>query len=314
MEKKLSGLCERVFPKIWIVHAENQGKFPFSLSFLIQGEENILLDAGCGTDRLEALHRILPIHRVILTHTHPDHAAGTWIFEGASILCPAETPEGVSDIDQLAVRYTGGGQAGEQWKAFVRSVMNFRPPRPTGRFQDGELLVEANNLRLRAVHTPGHARDHYVFFEETRGVLFSADIDFTPFGPWYGHRESSIPRFRASLQRIRELPVQAVLSSHRGLIRENIQGEIDRFEQGFEQHRNMLRSVLGEAGVPKSMEDLLDASPFYQNTFKDLLFMRKFEEWIIRHLLEEMTAEGEVAAERKEKDGPADGPAYRLLR
>jgi len=41
-------------------------------------------------------------------------------------------------------------------------------------------------------------------------------------------------------------------------------------------------------------------SPFYHNKFPEVLFMRKFEEWMIRHLLEEASEAGAVVRQQKE--------------
>lgn len=307
MEPDLGDLCEPVAPGLWLVKAKNGGKFPFSFSFLFTGEQNVLLDAGCGADRLERLRSRVPVHRLILSHTHPDHIAAAWRFEGIPIACPAETPAGVSDLHRLATRFTGGGEAAEQWKGFVTSALGMiRPPEPTERYRDGDIVVKRGDLELRALHAPGHCLDHYVFFEERRGILFSSDFDLTSFGPWFGHEESSIEAFRASLRRVRALPVRMVLSSHRGLVRENIAEELRRFEEGFELQREAVVSLLRSAAKPLSLEELIDASPFYRNKLPGVLFMRKFEEWMIRHLLEEALEAG-VVVKAEGAGNPGDG-------
>ncbi len=312
MRKKLTGLCEPVTRDIWIVLAENRGRFPFSLSFLFTGERNILLDAGCGLDKLTALRNVIPIDALIISHTHLDHMAGAWMFTDIPVMCSRQTPDGVSDLDSLARRFAGDGKAAEEWKEVIPLLSGLRPFKPTERFDEGDVLIDQPSLKLRALAAPGHCQDHFVFFEEGEGILFSADIDLSSFGPWYGHMESSIPDFRNSIQRLRTLPIQSIISSHRGLIKENIREEIDRFEQGFEQHKELLRPFLGSSQT-KSLEDLVNDSPFYQNIFSDLLLMRKCEEWMIGHLLEEMIKAGEVIEDRVPGDEKRDSiTRYRL--
>jgi len=305
LQKKLDSLCEPVTPHVWILPGEDEGRFPFCHSFLFTGDRNILLDPGCGLDRLKAVQELVSIDMVVLSHTHPDHISGAWLFEGVPILCPRETPTSISDLDSLAVRFTGGGKAAEQWKGFVTSAMGLRMPSPTARFSGGDLVVEGSAVRLRALYAPGHTVDHYVFFEEVSGLLLSSDIDLTPFGPWYGHAECSLPAFRSSLRMIRSLSVRAILSSHRGVIRDGITEEIDLFEKGFDRHKEALRQRL-QSGSPLSLEQLVELSPIYQADFPEALFMRNFESWMLRHLLAGMIEEGEVSVQAVSVPGRND--------
>ena len=98
--------------------------------------------ASANPQHLDEIERELaggPLELVLITHDHVDHVAGA---------------------PQLAARWPGvmirGGGAGEP-------------------FVDGE-VVTAGGTRLRAVHTPGHAPDHFCFFDEASGDLFCGDL------------------------------------------------------------------------------------------------------------------------------------------
>jgi glyoxylase-like metal-dependent hydrolase (beta-lactamase superfamily II) len=49
-------------------------------------------------------------------------------------------------------------------------------------FNDGE-IIDFGHVKLQVVHTPGHTPGHCAFYEEKTGLLFSADIDLSGFGP-----------------------------------------------------------------------------------------------------------------------------------
>ena len=84
--------------------------------------------------------------------------------------------------------------------------------RPDRRFDDGEIL-DFGSIQLQAIHAPGHLDDHYCFLEVTSGTLFSIDIDFTGFGPWYGNPEGDIRQFRNSVLMLRNLPFNRICAS-----------------------------------------------------------------------------------------------------
>ncbi|MCU0822318.1 MAG: MBL fold metallo-hydrolase [Spirochaetes bacterium] len=305
MIKSLNDIVSPVTENIRIVNTSNRGRYPYCYSFLIIGDKNIVLDPGRDFDALKALRKAVEIHEVLISHSHPDHFAGAWIFNDLPILCPAESPKNIHDMNFLANRATGGGVAAKMWIDNMLAIMELKPPVPTGFFRNGDIVASGPRLKLKAILTPGHAADHYVFFEEYSGALFSSDIDCTPFGPWYGYEECSISEFRKSLTLIRSLPVRVLLSSHREPIWENIMEEIDNFEQGIGRQKQKLRDLLGNKnGV--SLDELTDLSPFYNTPGTDALYMKIIEGRMIRHLLNEMIEAEEVVAVKERRSGGKD--------
>ncbi len=293
MKKKLEKLCEPVAENIWAVHTPGNGKYPYCFSFLITGKENILIDPNCDFEKMKALRKAVDIHKVIISHSHPDHFAGAWIFIDLPILFPHESPKEIYDINFLARRATGGGEMAKIWIDVIQSLMDLKPVYPTGFFYNGDMLIDETDIKLKALHTPGHLIDHYVFFEEMTGILFSFDIDFTEFGPWHGYRECSLTDFRRSLDSIRSLPVKKVLSSHRLPIKNDIRKEIDHYEEGIERQKDKIRKLMSPTkGI--RLQELTDASPFYKVPGNGIHYLKKIEGCMIKHLLDEMMEQGEV--------------------
>jgi len=204
----------QVVPGLYLIQGESQGRFPFAHSLLIEGETRALIDTGVGIQRLQRLRDRIPLDCVIASHSHPDHTAGNWLFDGLPLYAPRQAADTLGRLVPLSRRFVDPAPLRPAWRGFMRKTLGFRDAPPTHTFDDGHVF-DFGRLKLTAVHTPGHVIDHYCFFEPTHGVLLSFDIDLTSFGPWYGHRESDIEQFKTSIRRVMALQPQVIVSSHK---------------------------------------------------------------------------------------------------
>ncbi len=173
---------QKITDHISLIEGKNCGRFPFSHSFIIEDDSTVLIDTGCG---VEILAQLKKVDMVMNSHSHPDHASGNWLFPGSPLIVPEEEIDYNSNVRKLSVRYAGK-KLSRVWIDFVSKEMNFKDASPTNPYHDGQVLIYGDTS-LEAVHTPGHTAGHYCFFERNDKILFSFDIDFTRFGPWYGH-------------------------------------------------------------------------------------------------------------------------------
>jgi glyoxylase-like metal-dependent hydrolase (beta-lactamase superfamily II) len=149
-------------------------------TYLLPGRVSTLIDAGIGHhSHLEALSAALeqrPLDLVLVTHAHSDHAAGI----------PALT---------------------ERWPA-----ARVRPA--AAPFVDGE-SIRAGDGELSAVFTPGHAPDHFSFFDEAHSEIYCGDllrIGGTIVIP--ASRGGDLRAYLQSLCRIRDLHPRRLLPGH----------------------------------------------------------------------------------------------------
>jgi glyoxylase-like metal-dependent hydrolase (beta-lactamase superfamily II) len=210
-----------IAPHIYLVQGENRGLFPFSHSVLIRDDVTALIDTGCGIERLREMKERYRPDLLINSHAHPDHIAGNWVFDGLPLLVPRQSFHYIGRIDLVSQRFTESKELARRWREYVREAMGFQDALPTDSYDDGQRF-DFGSVELVAIHSPGHTCDSYSFLEPNLNLVFTFDMDLSPFGPWYGHPDSEIEQFEASLRRVRALKPRVVVTSHMGIITEEI--------------------------------------------------------------------------------------------
>jgi glyoxylase-like metal-dependent hydrolase (beta-lactamase superfamily II) len=287
-------MLEKIADSITLVRGNLNGRFPYSHSVVIEGPDGAtLLDTGCGAKELEEARRAFPIRAVINSHGHPDHSAGNGRFDGSVVIhMPAEGIDTGGNIQALADRLAEPGELAAYWRDWVIKTMGFENRRPDRAYHEGSEFT-FGDVRLVALHTPGHTADHYCLWEPDRRILFSFDYDLTPFGPWYGHRESDIGQFKRSIARLMELDIAILVSGHRGVITGGVREGLARFLAVFGTREATIAGLL-EKG-PMTLAEMEDAAPIYGSYPYAEPLLRYWEGQMIEKHLTELVEKGEVS-------------------
>ncbi len=260
-------LLTEIAPSIFLVEGQKHGQFPFSHSILIRDEVTALIDTGCGIERLRHLKEQYPLDLVVNSHAHPDHISGNWLFPNVPLLVPRQSFEYTGNIQEMSERLTSSEVDGSDvglaatWREYVREATGFRDALPTDHYDEGHRF-QLGSVELLALHCPGHTHDTYCLIEPQQRVLFSFDIDLTPFGPWYGHPDSDIAQFEASILRLRDLKPRMVVSSHRGIITDNLEERFQEYLDVFAQRDADILEFLSE---PRTLEETIDRPLIYRD-------------------------------------------------
>jgi hydroxyacylglutathione hydrolase len=281
-----------VTPTIYLVGGPGKGRFPHCNGFLLRGDRTVLIDAGIGARRITDIDSTLPIDTLMISHPHPDHILAWHALADRELLLPAQTPDSVLDLTLLGRRFVDGREDAAYWTQAVKKRWGIHAMRPPDRcFDDGQIL-DFGPIQLQAVHAPGHLIDHYCFLELGSRTLFSIDIDFTGFGPWYGNPESDLRQFRQSVAMLQQLPFDRICSSHkRPIMAADADQAFGRYLAAFDRH---LESVLDLCRQGMDLEAMQKASPFYRHRMYDPTLQRIFETQMIRKNLALLIAEGKV--------------------
>ena len=184
-----------------LIHAGNPGPYTGegNNTWLIDGAEPTLVDARTREpSHLEAIAEALdgrPLARVLVTHDHPDHAAGVPAIRDCW-----------PDVEVLAVATT---------QAPARTLIDREK-------------VRAGDRSLQVIYTPGHAPDHVCFWDGRARELYAGDMVLQhssvliPAG-----RGGSLRAYLASLERLASLGPRRLYPGH-GLVIEDPLAAIDR--------------------------------------------------------------------------------------
>jgi len=281
-------IVETLTDSIYLIKGENISSFPPSYSILIRDGEVVLIDTGCGIENLKKIKKEYGIDYVINSHSHPDHAAGNWVFEDRPIHVPEEGFDVSGNMVALSEVFSNK-KLSQVTQDYMRDLWGFSDCRPTASYSERTVFKIGKTI-LKPIYTPGHSRDHYCLYEPNERILFSFDYDLTLF-PWYGLRESSIPEFKQSVEKLKALSPRMVVSSHRGVVIGDIAAEFDRFCQRIDARGNKILSLLNTV---KTIEQLVDFAPIY-GTFPYMEpLLRFWESQMIGKHLKQLEADSRV--------------------
>ncbi len=263
---------------VFFVEGENRGRYPYCNALIVG---SVLIDAGCGINVVKSL--VEKVDVLLLSHTHPDHVSGAWIFNefGKKVL----SPETETKIDELARRFAP--PLAEKWKEVVSRVMGLKSFEAE-RYDDA---IAVGGHEIVPIKTEGHTKDMHVLLIDGK-ILFGADVDLTKFGPWYGNPESDPEKFEKSIRKIEEIEFEVYVSAHEGVF--NREDTLKKLEDYVSHFKKREEKILDLLEVPRSVDELVAMSPIYgrKNFSKELLDY--FERNMIEKHLKILEKKGKV--------------------
>jgi len=279
-------------PNIFYITGKNNSRFPYCACLYLRGKKlRVLIDVGMGAENLAPVKE-MGIDLLILTHCHIDHRLTRNEILDVPVWCHESEANFLKDREYF---YTSMGlkRSGLELSGLFDFAHGVFDTEIDHRLVDGE-RIELGGITLETIHTPGHTPGHIAFFNPEHDLLFSGDIDLTPFGPFYGHDFADISDFLASIEKLRQIEAKMVIGGHAGPFNDNLP---ERFKEYGEVIHSRDRLLLEKLRQPKSIEDFKGSNLFYKAypDFPDLI--RWFELVHIEKHLMRLKTMGKVRQE-----------------
>ncbi|MFJ8064007.1 MBL fold metallo-hydrolase [Psychrobacillus sp. NPDC096426] len=213
-------------------------KFPKGMGevncYLIEGKNGYTV-IDTGTDSIESkegwkkvLSSGILIEKVVLTHTHQDHIGlAKWFQQEVGVpvivsnlgyeeMRKNRNSHGRDRLNSLIIRH--GGQS-------LPNKINEDPPiydfEPNGFFENHQHIQLGEEL-FEAIWTPGHAPDHFCFYNENKKIMIIGDHVLNKINPviglWSGEEENPLKDYFLSLTELEKYPADITLPGHGDLI------------------------------------------------------------------------------------------------
>jgi glyoxylase-like metal-dependent hydrolase (beta-lactamase superfamily II) len=203
------GRVDEVAPGVWRLTAPNPGLMtgPGTNTYLVGGAAPVVVDpgpadAGHTAAIVAAAAPMGPVHTILVTHSHIDHAPGAVALAAAT----GARIVGFGSADGFAP----DERAGDGWSLTCRGS------------------PESQELTLRAVHTPGHASDHLCWLVEEHALLLTGDHVMHGSTVVIRPPDGDLQQYLASLARVRDArPAIRTLAPGHGRLMDHVPAVID---------------------------------------------------------------------------------------
>lgn len=224
----------RLSPLVRRVTAPNPGMMtgPGTNSYLVGRERIAVIDTG--VDDPAHIQRLAQagngrIRWILVTHTHPDHSRGALELKaltGAPVYAHPTPLRGIRDDGFRADAYVDEGD-----------------------------VIEAEDFRLRVLHTPGHAANHLCFLLEPEGLLFAGDQVMEGVTVVINPPDGDMNAYLDSLERLQGEPIRCIAPGH-GAVIEQPRAELERIVRHRLHREQQILDLLATKGT-SSIDELV---------------------------------------------------------
>jgi len=186
------------------------------------GNELALIDAGVGIEVDRILANIkkdgfdpAKIKKIILTHTHADHAGGCREMK-EKLHCKIFVPRDEVNLLERGTDEEMGLIIAKKSGIYSQDY-TFPHCSPDVAVSHGD-LIPVGDLKLKAIHVPGHSPGSTCYFLECKGekILFSGDVVF--YNGEIGllnYWGSNLADYRSYINRLAGLSINVLLPGHK---------------------------------------------------------------------------------------------------
>ena len=239
-----------------LIWAKNSKEFVFSNSILIQGERVVLVDPSAHFTYLENLAAQRIVTTVICTHYHGDHHSLSHLFNGVEFAAHRLDAPALRSFEHYHQTIDPDPTSPySSWARALFQTLHITEVPVTKELEDGDVIATGSE-KITIIHLPGHTPGHIGLYFEEADLFFLADIDLTPYGPWYANVVSNIDDYEASLAKVRDLQAAHYVTSHGERVYDRPQylERLEKFSGILRKRDDDILALIGTG--PKTLEDL----------------------------------------------------------
>ncbi|MCM2357901.1 MAG: MBL fold metallo-hydrolase [Geobacteraceae bacterium] len=283
---------EQSFGPVRIIPGPGKGRYPYCHSVYIE-EAGVLIDPGSDRQRLQELKARGAVRKIWLTHWHEDHHTHLDLFPEVPLWIGEHDAPPLRSLDLMLDWYgISSPPIRDFFSASLLEQSHFRPRCADRLLKDGE-VIDLGCVTVEVIHAPGHTPGHLAYYFREPQVLLLGDVDLTPFGPWYGDRDSSIEQLMATVEKLRKIPAKVWLTSHeQGVFADNPGSLWDTYLQVIQRREDKLLELLRSG---PTLEEIVNAWIVYGREREPKEFFEFGERANIQKHLDRMVKEGTVA-------------------
>lgn len=274
------------------IPGQNKSRYPHCNSLFIDDEIKAIIDPGSDRAFLKNLESNRGVDVIVNSHCHEDHTYYNYLFEDSQLWVHEKEAPCYRSYAVLMDYYgLKDSPYQQEWHDLLVGRCNVRERAPTREFKDGDVL-DFGRTKAQVIYTPGHSIGHCSFYFPDEGILFIADYDLTPFGPWYGDRTSDIDETRSSMERLLSLPADVYITSHEtGIVEGDVTGLAEQYLEVIAWREKKLIEFIGQ---PRTMREIINHWIIYGKERQPRFFFELGEEGMMGKHLERLIKKGLV--------------------
>jgi hydroxyacylglutathione hydrolase len=229
--------------------------YPYCHTVLVDDRQRGIIDASADGSKLRAFKAERAIDYLITSHGHEDHFVFNYLFPESQFCAHPSDAQNFVDIDSLlnCSGYVAPADR-ENLRQYLGAICHYQPRAVDLFLQDG-FVLNLGGVNIEVIHTPGHTAGHCSFYFREEKLLFTADLDLTKSGPYYGDRSSDVDALIDSLNHLKSYKAETFLTAHGKGIYEGDPAYIDQYLAIIFSREEKITDLLRKA--PKTFDEIV---------------------------------------------------------